>query len=318
MPQDLIYTIRQALEKSQGSISPKAQDRLRESRARALLAAEKTYSRAATPSAPRLGLVSGGQLWGAGVAFASLVAVVVAVSAVHDRSIEQDISQLAEIDKRMISDRLPVQAYLDPGFLAFQQETLEEASDLIQVASSVSVPMPGDRSPSALAKFWSAENFFPGLANPSQGPTWGKLTSSQREALAPLEDLWGDLDEQRKRKWIKIADRFHQLDDDQQHLAQQRMQEWVSLGTTERRQARAIFGGVSHRVSEDVRVIKWNEYQKLSQAERERLMEVAQQRIAEAESSKPAALRKDTQPGTLSPAPRSALANRAEKPLADH
>jgi hypothetical protein len=322
MPSDLIYAIRQALEKSQGRVSPEAQARLRQFRARALLAAEKTYSRSAPPQPARRGLVTGAffrsPIWGAGVAFASLTAVVIAISAVHDRSIDLDISQIAEIDKRMISDRLPVQAYLDPGFLAFQEESLEEASDLIRVASSISLPTPGSASPTPLRAILSADNLFPGIAGNNQGMHWGKLTTTQREALAPLEAMWGDLDESRRRKWVKIADRFHQLSEEQQKLAQERMQEWVALGPVERRQARAIYGGVANRVPEDIRVVKWNEYQKLSPDERNRLMELAQQRIAEADSSKSAALRNEAHPGTLAPAPRSALATRADKPLASH
>lgn len=315
MTSDLIYVVRQALSKSEGQISAKAMARLREARAKALLRAERTFNRR-TPNAGRFSFAfQGGNFWGAGMAMASIVAVVVAISAAHDRSIDQDISRIAEIDKSMISDRLPVQAYLDPGFLAFQEETVEEASDLIRVASSVSLPTPSDRSPSVLRRLWSAENFFPGLVANSQGPTWNKLTASQREVLAPLEEYWGELDEQRKRKWTKIADRFQQLSDEQQELAQARMQEWVVLGTGERRKARAVYGSVSNLVPEDVRIMKWNEYQKLSQAERERLVQLAQERIAAASSEKSATRRNAADPGTLTPAPHSALATQAEKPL---
>lgn len=316
MRTDLIYAVRQALEQSQADVAPDIQARLRASRAKALLRAEKRFSRAAAPRPSRFGwALDARPAWGAGMALASVITVLVAVTAVYDNSIDQDITRIAEIDKQMISDRLPVQAYLDPGFLAFQEETVEEAQGLIQVASSTNLPMPSNRSASPLRRIWSAENFFPGSVGSSQGPAWAKLSTAQREALAPLEDMWGDLDEQRKRKWIKIADRFHQLDDEQQQLAQQRMQEWVSLGTTERRQARAIYGGVANLVPEDIRVMKWNEYQKLSDAERERLLEIAQQRIAEAGSAKSGAARQDAQSGVLTPNPHSALATRAEKPL---
>jgi hypothetical protein len=119
------------------------------------------------------------------------------------------------------------------------------------------------------------------------------------------------MEEHRRRKWVKIADRFHQLSAEQQATAQERMLEWASLPASDRRQARAAFGGVTEVIAEDVRVMKWNEYQKLSPQEKQRLIELAQQKVAQAGAPVDAAGSAAAPPETA----RSALAPRPAKPL---
>ncbi len=247
------------------------------------------------------------QLWGMGASFASMVAVVFALGLVQQDAVEHDIGRIAAIDERVMLDRLPVQAYLDIGFLAFQEETLSDSASGITAATIT------NQAGAAIRQFWTPDALFRGQSG-TQGPMWSKLTASQREALAPLESFWSDMEEHRRRKWIKIADRFHQLSPEQQAIAQERMQEWASLPASERRQARAAFGGVTEVVPEDIRVMKWNEYQKLSQAERERLVELAQQKVAQAST----AASSDPLVSSMSnyERPRSALAIRPAKPLA--
>ena len=247
------------------------------------------------------------QLWGMGASFASMVAVVFALGLVQQDAMDHDIGRIAAIDERVMLDRLPVQAYLDIGFLAFQEETLSDSASGITAASMT------NQAGAALRQFWTPDALFRGQSG-TQGLMWSKLTAGQREALAPLESFWSDMDEHRRRKWVKIADRFHQLSAEQQASAQEKMQEWASLPASERRQARASFGGVTEVVPEDIRVMKWNEYQKLSQAERERLIELAQQKVAQATTASAA----DPSWSSMSnyDRPRSALAIRPAKPLA--
>lgn len=301
MQDDLIYKTRQLLKDSERDISADVAEKLRQARYRAVHRAQEI-----SPKTRRHSIrFFSEQRWGLGLGFASLAAVFISLSIALQAGVDDDIQRVAEIDQRMISDRLPVQAYLDPGFLAFQEETLPEAN--ISVVSLVSGPTVSVRS------VWSPQSLFPGVAS-NNGPSWNKLTATQREALAPLESFWGDFPATRKNKWIKIADRFHQLSDEQQALAQERMQEWASLQTSERRVARTVYGNVAETVPENVRVLKWNEYQKLSESERARLIELAQQKVAVVSPATAHAASKSGAP-LITPRPQSALATQPAKPL---
>ncbi len=260
------------------------------------------------------------QRWGLGLSLASVMTVLISLQAVQLISRDIDIGRLAAIDQKMMTDRLPVQAYLDPGFLAFQEgsASADATSEGKNNEGQPGVPVVS-RATNAMREFWSLDSLFPGLIT-GHTPLWSKLTAAQREALAPLEAYWPEMENERRRKWLKIADRFHLMSDEEQLLAQERMQDWVSLPATERRQARAAFDSLVQVMPEDVRVMKWNEYQKLSDQDRARLMEQAQQRLTEPEST-PAAKRSENTPpsaGTGNPAqrPRSALATQPEKPFA--
>lgn len=300
------YRCRELLHEGEADIPAPIAEALARGRRAALQRAEARQAPVASRLSPAVRFAPR-QLWGMGASFASLVAVVFGLGLAQQDAMENDIGRIAAIDERVMLDRLPVQAYLDIGFLAFQEETLSDSASGI-TAASISNP-----SGSAFRQFWTPDSLFRGQSV-AQGLMWSKLTAGQREALAPLESFWSEMEEHRRRKWIKIADRFHQLSPEQQAIAQERMQEWASLPASERSQARATFGGVTEVIPEDIRVMKWNEYQKLSQAERERLIELAQQKVAQASTA-----------GSSDPLvsslhsydrPRSALAIRPAKPLA--
>jgi len=298
----LIYRIRQALRQGDQDLSPKVVHALARARHAAVHRAESRRAHGPLPlsSSPRF---APRQVWGMGAAAASILAVVIGLGLAEEQSVEQNIGRIAAIDERVMLDRLPVQAYLDIGFLAFQEETLSESASGITVASL------SHQAGAAIRRFWTPDALFRGQS--TQGLAWSKLTSSQREALAPLESNWPEMEEHRRRKWVKIADRFHQLSPEQQATAQERMLEWASLPASDRRQARAAFGGVTEAIAEDVRVMKWNEYQKLSPQEKQRLIELAQQKVAQAGTPN------DSSGLTATPSEtaRSALASRPAKPL---
>lgn len=309
-PDHLIYRTREALKQSCTTLSADTRQALRNARLRAVARAEEKFH-GRGPIVHRWKFASV-QAWGMGITLASMATVVIGLQLAQRNAIDQDILRLAEIDKRVITGALPPRAYLDPGFLAFQEETLnqEQIAGLTAgvtirantAAQSVSTSV-------ALKNYWQPELFFPGLDSAPSRLTWARLTSSQREALAPLEPYWADLDEPRKRKWIKIADRFPTLDESEQARAQERMEAWAALPAVERRQARSVYRSVTQVIPEDVRVMKWNEYQKLSEKERARLFELAQQKVAEATGS--------SEPLMVGPRrPANALATKAEKPIA--
>lgn len=298
----LIYRIRQALRQSEQDLPPEVAHGLARARHAAVSRAESRRLHGVFPLASGA-LLASRQIWGMGAAAASILAVVVGLGLAEEQSFERNIGRIAAIDERVMLDRLPVQAYLDIGFLAFQEETLSESASGITVASL------SHQAGAAIRRFWTPDALFRGQS--TQGLAWSKLTSSQREALAPLESNWPEMEEHRRRKWVKIADRFHQLSAEQQATAQERMLEWASLPASDRRQARAAFGGVTEAIAEDVRVMKWNEYQKLSPQEKQRLIELAQQKVAQAGTPN------DSSGLTATPSEtaRSALASRPAKPL---
>ena len=300
MDDDLIYKTRQVLEQSGANLPPRVTASLAAARQKALNAAQL---KAGQPHL-RKRFSSPTAIWGVGLTFASFIGVLIALNGAQRTSLDLDIGRIAAIDQKMIVDRLPVQAYLDPGFLVFQEEGLGQPA-------STSVTSLVNGATIAIREFWSLDQLFPGAKN-SQTLAWTKLTNNQREALAPLESLWTTFEPTRKKKWLKIADRFHLLTPNEQARAQERMQEWVSMPASDRQQARAIFDSVVEAVPEEVRIMKWNEYQKLSPAERARLVELAAQKIADAS---PTPEQKVSPPGPAQTRPRSALSATSDKPF---
>lgn len=307
MQEDLLYRLRESLKAGEENLSRDRVDALRLSRQRAVQAAERRHgaSPVALPKA-NFTLRLWPQLSGIGLTAATIAAVLIGLQAAETATIDEDISRIAEIDHKMISDRLPVQAYLDPGFLVFQEQHPERGEDSRAESATA-------QSVASVREFWASDRNFQGFSA-SKALVWSRLTGPQREALAPLEPFWADLDDARKKKWLKIADRFHQWTPEQQTIAQERMLEWISLPAIDRRQARAAFGGVVSAVPEEVRVMKWNEYQKLSAEERARLIELAQLKPDGSPSGGPASgVRHQERPAGQ---PRSALATQPAKPLA--
>jgi hypothetical protein len=72
-------------------------------------------------------------------------------------------------------------------------------------------------------------------------PLWKDLTASQREALAPLAGEWDTIDEPRKRKWLEVAPRYHQLSPEGQQRMHARMKEFARLTPEQRWTARENF-----------------------------------------------------------------------------
>ncbi len=103
-----------------------------------------------------------------------------------------------------------------------------------------------------------------------QPPTWASLSSSQKQALAPLQQEWAGVDTQRKDKWIEVASRFATLAPDERQRVQARMAEWLRLSPADRNRARLQFQEVKE-VPAGERQARWQAYQALSAEERKRL-----------------------------------------------
>ena len=94
-------------------------------------------------------------------------------------------------------------------------------------------------------------------------PTWKSLTSLQREALAPLSSVWGEIGSNRKRKWIALSANFQSLSPQEKATLHGRMKEWASLSSTQRNQVRLNYS-LSRDLSHEEKKAHWEAYQALS------------------------------------------------------
>jgi hypothetical protein len=112
-------------------------------------------------------------------------------------------------------------------------------------------------------------------ASPPDGSaTWTQLSPQQKQALAPLERDWAQIDPQRRAKWLVVADRLPTLPADERARLQARMHEWARMTPAERSRARLQFQE-AQQVSPSDRQAKWQAYQALPEAERQALKQSA-------------------------------------------
>ena len=107
-----------------------------------------------------------------------------------------------------------------------------------------------------------------------EGVSWQRLTSHQREALAPLQSEWPKLDAPRKRKWLEIADRYKTLSPAERLRISARMTEWSRLTPSERGEVRLRYEEAKQLPTNDRRA-RWRDYQELSDEEKSRLAQQA-------------------------------------------
>lgn len=111
----------------------------------------------------------------------------------------------------------------------------------------------------------------PGAAIPASNLAWSSLNPGQQAALAPLANLWPTLGIDQQRKWLALAGDYQQLPPGEQATLQRRMADWATLAPEQRTRVRLNFGE-ARKLPADERRAKWEEYQTLPQAERERLV----------------------------------------------
>lgn len=118
----------------------------------------------------------------------------------------------------------------------------------------------------------------PGVAQPSR-PSWGELSSAQREALAPLSGMWETLNADRKKKWIEMAGRFSRLTPDAQKRMHERMGEYARLSPEQRVTARENFRR-AYELPADQRQEKLQRYQGLPEDKKRALADQAAKKQA--------------------------------------
>ena len=101
-------------------------------------------------------------------------------------------------------------------------------------------------------------------------PEWQELTAAQKQALAPLTQLWPSMTEAHKRKWLAMSQNFAQLPEVDKNTLQSRMREWAALSSQQRAQARLNFADAK-QLPQDERRSKWEAYQALSPEEKQKL-----------------------------------------------
>jgi hypothetical protein len=139
----------------------------------------------------------------------------------------------------------------------------------------------------------------------STGLAWSSLTPSQRQALAPLERDWPNIDASRRSKWVEIANRLPSMPPDERQRMQDRMTEWARLTPDERGRARLSFQEAK-QLSPQERQARWEAYQALPEEDRKALANRAQdkrERVAAPPASAPlTAVPKQTPPQSASAA----------------
>ena len=102
------------------------------------------------------------------------------------------------------------------------------------------------------------------------GVPWSSLTPTQRQALAPLERDWSNIDAERRTKWLEIASRLPSMPADERQRIQARMTEWARLTPDERGRARLSFQEAK-QLSPQERQARWEAYQALPEEDRKAL-----------------------------------------------
>lgn len=99
--------------------------------------------------------------------------------------------------------------------------------------------------------------------NKTARPLWSELAPKQQAVLAPLAAEWDNMDTNRRKKWVAIANRFPKMKADEQQRLQSRMQDWAALTPAQRRVARENFQSLQQlpRAQRGEVKQKWQEHQ---------------------------------------------------------
>lgn len=111
-----------------------------------------------------------------------------------------------------------------------------------------------------------------GVLAQNANPRWSDLPPAQRQALAPLESEWDQLDAYRKGKWLAIGERYAAMKPDEQQRLQERMRDWVQLTPEQRRRARERYAQAK-RLDREQKSAQWEQYQQLPEEQRQKLAE---------------------------------------------
>jgi len=90
------------------------------------------------------------------------------------------------------------------------------------IAQTPDKPKPAEKSKAVSEKAKPAAK-----AKAPVRPAWAELTADQQMVLAPLKADWERLEQERRRKWVGIANRYPKMKPEEQERVQRRMQDWA-------------------------------------------------------------------------------------------
>lgn len=99
---------------------------------------------------------------------------------------------------------------------------------------------------------------------------WNQLNPLQQTVLAPLENDWQTLSNDRKTKWLRVANRYPYMTTPEQERLQGRMADWAKLPQKDRRLARDNYL-TSLQIPAEQKAAAWEAYQQLSEEEKQKL-----------------------------------------------
>lgn len=99
---------------------------------------------------------------------------------------------------------------------------------------------------------------------------WQQLNPLQQTVLAPLESDWETLSNDRKTKWLRVANRYPYMTAPEQERLQGRMADWAKLPQKDRRIARDNYLS-SLQIPAEQKAAAWEAYQQLSEEEKQKL-----------------------------------------------
>jgi len=125
----------------------------------------------------------------------------------------------------------------------------------------------------------------------SAAPTWNELSAVQKHVLEPLAPDWDKLKPTTRKKWLEISNRYASMTPAEQERLQARMRGWVTLTPEQRRIARENYAR-ANKLDTEQRALRWQQYQQLSEQQKEELAEQATPRHKRVTTLPPATLNK--------------------------
>ncbi len=84
-----------------------------------------------------------------------------------------------------------------------------------------------------------------GLPAIAEAQPWSELTAMQKEALAPLSDTWGTLDDGERDHFLKLASHYPSLAPEKKVRMQENLVKWSKLTPEQRKSARKNYRAFS-------------------------------------------------------------------------
>ncbi|SDY75153.1 Protein of unknown function [Collimonas sp. OK242] len=125
----------------------------------------------------------------------------------------------------------------------------------------------------------------------SAAPAWNELSAVQKHVLEPLAPDWDKLKPTTRKKWLEISGRYASMTPAEQERLQARMRGWVTLTPEQRRIARENYAR-ANKLDTEQRALRWQQYQQLSEQQKEELAEQATPRHKRVTTLPPATLNK--------------------------